>query len=1056
MKYPHQEPVSPLVSVVGLTIVFLAMTACGGGGGSQTPPPTPDFSLAVSPTSQTVNAGASAVVSLSANPISGFSSQVGIQVMGLPSGVSVSPSNISLVPGTTQPVTFTAAANAATGTATVTFTGTSGSLTHTARLTLTVNSAFSGGPGRNRYLRSDATTPYFAWLNQHWTVFHPGTSRFFVTDPYSGRVFVFDATSETEIGSILIPGAYGIDETPDHSTLYVGTLIGDVYAVDPVAMTVAKRYIASEIGPYGFEAFSALVMADGRLALLGAQGGIPSVDGSSAFAIWNPADNSIILYGATGLIQGLPVPCGAFMGNIGGFALTADRSTIMLGSIDSDGTLCEVNPSTGQGIYVNATSFSLYHLITSPDNKYIILPSYPNDAVLYDAKTLDKVAQFSVAGDTSSASGFAVSADSKTLFVPTDSTVFAYDLATHQQVGWLSNIFLPPSSGGMAVGPIDSPYLTAVDGTGLFAGPMEEGVGFIDTSALKTGPVGTLFSNAYLSPLAGPVSGGTQTKWNSQMPADKLGAVYFGSQRAPSASDSNGFITATTPPGTPGPVTVFAAGTDGSIQFVPDGFSYGPTILEVAPNASTVEGGGTGFVYGYGFGSVTDSGIPADLKVSIGGTNAQITGFNPNAYNLLSPPYLLQSFSYTIPAGVAGLADVTVTKSTGTITSHGALTYLPPIQKFSLRGSALAQGIYDAHRDVYYFTDNNQVQIFSRTQGKWLSPISIPPPPGMTQRLWGISLSPDGTKLAVSDALAGVIYLLDPSNPTLVKTFQVGSQFGFIVNPCGVAVSDSGNVYFAVYVQGGTGADQFFKLNTKTGAVTDYGINSPGLGVSDLYLRAAISLDNSRAFFNDLGYVFSVDTATDKIFSASVDPGCCYGDYDLALSMNQTQFTATEYLYDSDLNGESYYALNDREILNVAYVYGAKLSPDGKLAFQPSVNGIDVFDGRLGNLLTRISLPVALSPNYDALVHDGRDNILVAITGTNGDGVAVIDLTSVGEPPPLLYDSTGEAPLHRYSELGNRWLAGARPRRHEGKKNSRPTQLRTVPHVTRTVLVPTK
>ena len=89
----------------------------------------------------------------------------------------------------------------------------------------------------------------------------------------------------------------------------------------------------------------------------------------------------------------------------------------------------------------------------------------------------------------------------------------------------------------------------------------------------------------------------------------------------------------------------------------------------------------------------------------------------------------------------------------------------------------------------------------------------------------------------------------------------------------------------------------------------------------------------------------------------------------------------------------------------MSYVYGEKLSPNGSLLFQPTTSGIDVVDARLGNLLTRISLPVNLSPNYDALVSDGKDNVLVAITGTNGDGIAVIDLSSIPEPSPLPYEA---------------------------------------------------
>jgi hypothetical protein len=213
--------------------------------------------------------------------------------------------------------------------------------------------------------------------------------------------------------------------------------------------------------------------------------------------------------------------------------------------------------------------------------------------------------------------------------------------------------------------------------------------------------------------------------------------------------------------------------------------------------------------------------------------------------------------------------------------------------------------------------------------------------------------------------------------------------------------------------------------------------------------RNAISSDNTRVFYNEYGEVFSIDTATDTLFYSLDGYGCCYGNYELALSSNQTQFTATFYIYDSDLNGESYYALNDREILNIEYVYGAKLSPDGRLLFQPSTNGVDVFDGNLGNLRDRISLPVALSSNYDALVDDGVDNVLVAITGT-GNGIAIVDLTSVGEPP-LQYATRLASRMHRPAESGNRWHVDSNVGRY--LQNPQPAMHpRTVPHVTRRLL----
>jgi hypothetical protein len=212
-------------------------------------------------------------------------------------------------------------------------------------------------------------------------------------------------------------------------------------------------------------------------------------------------------------------------------------------------------------------------------------------------------------------------------------------------------------------------------------------------------------------------------------------------------------------------------------------------------------------------------------------------------------------------------------------------------------------------------------------------------------------------------------------------------------------------VYFTAVVQGGTGYHNFYKLDTNTKVLTDYGIDGPGLGSTDLNLKTTLSADNTRAYFNNDGYVFSIDTASDTVFAALTDPGCCYGDYDLTLSKNQTQFEATSYLYDSNLNAESFLTLNDRETQNISYVYGTKLSPDGSLLFQPSTNGVDIFDGHLGTLRHRLVLPFSLSSNYDALVGDGKDNVLLAITGTSGNGVAVLDLTPFSEPTPLPYAS---------------------------------------------------
>ncbi len=950
-----------------------------------------------------MNAGSQATASLSAAAIGNFSSQISVQFSGVPVGVTVSPSSITLAPGTPQQVTFTVSSSAISSSSTITFTGTSGALQHTASLSLTVNgSAGSGAPVRTRYRRTDATTEYFLYLNQHWIVYHTATQRYFVTDPASNQVHVIDAMTEQQIAAIPVPGAFGIDDTPDHTTLWVGTLIGDVYSIDPVSMTVTHRYIGSEIGPVGYLTQSVQVLADGRLALIGPYNGI---DGTVSVAVWNPVDNSLTVFGPS---QGQGVePCGFFT-TFEGFSRTVDRTRILLGTYGGD--MCALDPSTGD--YVTSMGgMNGTEVFPTPDGRYIIVGfNYPyRGAAVLDSHTLATVAEFPVMGDVGTDAAFVISSDSTTLYTPSIySVIYGYSLPSGQPQGWLSEIYVPQLGGGITFGPPHSPNLQATDGTGLFAGPLEEGVGFMDLSVLNALPVGSQFGDAELNPASGPASGGSATQWRQPGVLAPISSVYFGLEQATGISYSSENIHATSPPGSAGPVDVYTFVSDGAMEVIPEGFNYGPTILEVTPNMSTAEGGGTGYIYGYGFGPTTSNTIPSGLQVTVNGAPVTVTAFAGSAYNIDPAPFPLQSIAYTIPPGVSGSSvNVSVTTSAGTATASAALSYLVPIQQFRLPGASLAQGIYDSYTDLYYFTDATQVRVFSRTQGQFLPSITLPPPPGTRQNLWGIALSPDGSKMAVSDATAGVIYVFNPTNPATVQTFIVGSTSPFLTNPCGLAISDSGNVYYWVYVLGqGGGADQFFKLNTSNGAIYDYGLGAPGKGLEDLYLRNEVSADNSVVFNGWDGEVFQVDTATDQLVFAPDGDGCCYGNYELSLSSNQTQLTATDFLYDNLLNGESTYALNDREVLNISYVYGAKLNHDGRLIFQPYSNGIDVLDGNLGNLRARIALPVALNAQYDALAVDTSDNVLIAITGSSGNGIAIIDLTSLPGAQPAV--SSGE------------------------------------------------
>jgi WD40 repeat protein len=447
---------------------------------------------------------------------------------------------------------------------------------------------------------------------------------------------------------------------------------------------------------------------------------------------------------------------------------------------------------------------------------------------------------------------------------------------------------------------------------------------------------------------------------------------------------------------------------------MPEGFSYGPTIVEATPDSSTAEGGGIGIIYGYGLGPAGTSTAPSDLQVSIGGHSATITSFTSNAYGLSSPPFLLEAVAFKIPPGIAGTGtDITVTTTSGSTTLTTGMHYLPAIQQIPVAGASLAQGIYDSHRNLFYFSDTNSIRVFSRTNQTWMPSMTLP---DTGHRLWAMSLSPDGSKLVVSDPPTGTIYLFDPSGVSAPHAFPLNPATTlYPVQPGGLAVTDSGTVYFGRAVIGLFGASSLARLDLSTGAIAEFSsVGSSGIN-SDINFHLALSKDNSRAYFNDQGQMLYVDTASNTVVYKPVGDGCCYGDYDLHLANNQSSIEATGYLYDGDANGQAGLALNLREAMNTQYVDGTAFSPDGTLLFQPSTNGIDVFDGRLFTLRTRIALPVALGQYYDALVAGGPDDKLLAITGATGTGIAIIDLTSLSEPDPLPYLTmmSGFAPTFR-------------------------------------------
>jgi uncharacterized membrane protein len=104
----------------------------------QGPGGNPNFTLSASPTSLTVNRGASGASTITITRSGGFTSAVSLSATGLPSGVTAT-FNPAPATGGSSALTLAASSTAATGTVNVTINGSGGGLSRSTTLSLTVN-----------------------------------------------------------------------------------------------------------------------------------------------------------------------------------------------------------------------------------------------------------------------------------------------------------------------------------------------------------------------------------------------------------------------------------------------------------------------------------------------------------------------------------------------------------------------------------------------------------------------------------------------------------------------------------------------------------------------------------------------------------------------------------------------------------------------------------------------------------------------------------------------------------------------------------------------------
>jgi len=990
---------------VPVEVLLLLASTCASCGGSssvtQPPPPVPDFSLSLSSNSISVPQGsASSAVNVSINPVNGFAGTVQVTLSALPAGVTSNPASpFTVAAGASTAVVFGVAANAPTGTFAVSAQGTSGALSHSASLALTIQNAVSPALPRTAYARTDSTSAAddsFGEPHHRHIVFDPANKRVLIANRAMNRVEVFSTSDQTRVGQISVPGATSADLSADGATVWIGTALEQIVALDAVSLRIKNRYAPPGLSPVPGTIFDrpveVLALSNGKSMVRLRQ----PVSSEALLALWDPASN---------LLSNLtPAAPALFQQGVGVLARTGDHSKVLAASNDSSGELA-IFDSVGSVVAgpVTLGAGLISRVAANSDGSRfaaVFSASGTTQLLLLDA-SLKQAGVYVPA----TVHGVAFSRDGKRLYLSESSLGTSFVTVLDGQSAQL--IGRVPDAAIQGI----SSEIEESDETQLLFGLANRGVSFVDASAPGTLSltVPVMAAAPSLQPSEGPIVGGTAVVLSGQNFTSPM-QLNFGTQAAANLTLSGSTqIQANSPPSTVnGPVNLTSFFQNGWIAIAPDAFSYGPQVLQVLPNAAAVTGGGEVQIYGYGFGS-----DPAKLTVKIGGASATVqnaetvTSIASSLGLDASFPFPLERLTLQTPPGTLGKADVAISAPAGSATSAKSFQYLQSVQSYSKPGFFKFL-LYDQKRQRIYLSNIDHVDVFDLQQNLFLTPIQPPGGPPPNAGLRGLALTPDGSQLIVADFGAQNVYLLDPVQGT-GTTVPVGGVAGFTNSgPARVAATSTQTVFVGLSGESGSSgacSTCLGQLNLMASPPTFQPAPQPqvtGLTGAPLLQGNATGDHVFLAFGSAPGgpvAVWNASTPNQFVTSAanasSNDLGAAADGSSFVLQANGTTEVRA-----ADLSLTSIPASAEiTQIPGRVSVPGVTAHPSGALIYQPFLTGaagspgvrggVDIFDAHSGALRLRIFLPQQFMTDVDGLhgsflATDENGQRLFAITSSDG------------------------------------------------------------------------
>jgi DNA-binding beta-propeller fold protein YncE len=921
------------------------------------------FTIQVSPTALALAPSLNGTVQVTVTPSPGTSPSLGVQVTQAPpnSGINIYGPQGFLTP--TNPVQFVVEAGVLAQPLqnfpiNVTATdNANNSYVVVVPLTISVPSS-NTNPTRSTFARTDQ--------GPTGVVYDQMRKLLFVSVEVLNQVAVFSSLDGHLVATIPVQYPAGIDEAVDGTAVYVvSPYFAYIATIDPNRLEVVQQTSIPQVQGVDQSAFQVATLSNGAVMVTVAS---PFTQGPAIY-LWNPTTNVF-----TGLGQGntLSPPLLIYRSANHSKVLVCATNTAVLYDAPSDSLSGPLNVGCG-------------FPAISPDGSQIVsVGSQNSPTVFYDdqGNVLGSVtlSAFPVQGALYNLDGSHAYVLANDLFsqVPIASVI---DTKTFSLVG-----VVPGFGFGTAL-PFSGSWITpfAIDETNMIFGGVFRGMGYLDVNS--PGFFNLPFSNGSLmSPTLESLTGTTTTQLQGAYFSSAWSyKVYFGPPPAsPQAQpgtnvsvQSSNILDVTAPAGSvSGPANVTMTRSDGYFQVIPDGVSYGPTVLQVDANAGSSSGGDSIKVVGYGFDS-------PNVQVTIGGRPAtNISRSGPIAGEFFPTTTL----NLTTPAGASGYADVTVNTPDGSATVAGGFQYLASAQIYPVAGAAFDDIVYDQARQRLYVTNqnHNRVEIFDLGMQTFLSPISVGNQPT------ALALTPDGARLGVINSKDATMSVIDPSVPQVLTTFTVVPVQDTGCNvPLNMSPAEPHRMLLNLACPGTLNGGVFHLVSLDTGSLSCTGVagcESNGTDMAFGLAATASTADGSLVFLAG-GQVGMLNLSANTVtfgFSGTFGDAAANSDgnaFAASFGIASAQLSRTAIMaYEryADAGNESFHN-----------VIGEKLNPSGSLLFVPQDTGIDIFDVHTGRLVQHVSISDGIPLDTNAMVLDETGTKMFLITNS---GITIAQL----------------------------------------------------------------